>query len=109
MSDFWNTLAANFGGFDGITYAIMAIIVVGAAFMMPAISAIVTATCGALFIFAFSLLLRDVLGARDAPSTAHSDVAYGLALPLHALLVYGATFFFSIAIVHGLRMLAKQA
>ena len=34
MSDFWNTFATNFGGFDGITYAIMAIIVVGAAFMI---------------------------------------------------------------------------
>jgi len=108
MSAFWNTLITNFGSFDGITFAIMAIIVVGAAFMMPTIAAIVTATCFSLFIFGFSLFLRDVLATRDAPSIAQTDLAYGLALPLRTLLIYGAAFCFSIAIVHSLRMLARQ-
>ena len=108
MSDFWNTLATNFGGFDGISYVIMAIIVVGAAFMMPTMSAIVTATCSALFVFGLSLFLRDVLAAKDAPYIARTDLAYGLTLPLRTLLVYSAAFCFSIAIVHSLRMVAKR-
>lgn len=108
MGDFWSTLAGNFGAFDGITFAIMAIIVLGAALMMPTMSAIVTATCGALVIFAFSLFLRDVMAAKDASSVAHMDLAYGLSLPLRALLVYGATFCFSIAIVHVVRNYTKQ-
>jgi hypothetical protein len=108
MTDVWNTLATNFGGFDGITYAIMAIIVVGAAFMMPTMAAIVTATCGGLLIFGFAVFLRAVMAAKDAPSVAREDLAYGLTLPLRTLLVYGAAFCFSIAIVHGVRMLAKR-
>jgi len=108
MSDVLNTLGTDFGTFDGITYAIMAIIVVGAAFMMPSMSAIVTATCGGLFVFAFSVFLRTVLAAEDAPSVARENLAYGLQLPLRALLIYGAVFCFSIALVHGARMLSKQ-
>ena len=108
MADFWNTLVANFGGFDGITFAIMAIVVVGAAFMMPTMAAIVTATCGALFVFAFALFLRAVLAASDASAVARADLAYGLMLPARTLLVYGAAFCFSIAIVHGVRMLSKE-
>jgi len=108
MTDFWNTFAANFGGFDGITYAIMAIIVVGAAFMMPNMAAIMTATCGGLFIFGLATFLRTVLAAKDAPSVARENLAYGLGLPLHTILVYGAAFCLSIAIVHGVRMMSKQ-
>lgn len=108
MTGVWNTLFADFGDFDGITYAIMALIVVGAAFMMPTMSAIVTATCAALLIFGLSLFLRDVLAAKDAPAVAHLDFAYGLMLPLRTLLVYGAAFCFSIAIVHSLRMFSKR-
>jgi membrane-bound ClpP family serine protease len=108
MADFWNTLATNFGGFDGFTYAIMAIIVVGAAFMMPTMSAIVTATCGALFIFGFSVLLRAVMASKDASTEARADWDYALTLPLRTLLVYGAVFCFAIAIVHRLRTLSHQ-
>ncbi|HLY06289.1 MAG TPA: hypothetical protein VKR31_11135 [Rhizomicrobium sp.] len=108
MSDSWSTLAGNFGGFDGITYAIMAIIVVGAAFMMPTMSAIVTATCAALFIFGFSAFLRSVLSAQDARTVARDDWNYALTLPLHTVLVYAGAFCFLIAIVHSLRNFAKQ-
>ena len=108
MTDFWNTLSTNFGGFDSITFATMAIIAVGAAFMMPNMAAIVTATCGGLFVFGFAVFLRTVIAAKDASSAARENLAYGLALPLHTLLVYGAAFCFSIAIVHGIRMMSKR-
>ena len=108
MSTIWATLAANFGSFDGISYAIMAIIVVGAAFMMPGMSAIVTATFGALSIFAFAVFARAVLAANDAKATAVDEWNYGLTLPARTLLVYGAVFCCSIALVHGVRMMSKQ-
>jgi len=108
MADIWNTLTINFGSFDGITYAIMAIIVVGAAFMMPTMTAIVTATCGALFVFGLAVFLRSVLAAKDAPSVARADWDYALTLPLRTVLVYAAVFCFAIAIIHGLRMLSKR-
>jgi hypothetical protein len=108
MVDLWNTIASSFGAFDGITCAIMAIIIVGAAFMMPTMAAIVTATCGALVIFAFSIFLRAVLSTKDAPSLARADWEYVLALPLRTLLVYSAVFGVAIATVHALRMLLKR-
>lgn len=108
MSGLWNTLVTNFGGFDGITYAIMAIIVVGAAFMMPTLMGIVSATCCGLFAFGFALFLRGVLTAKDAPSVARDDLAYGLTLPLRTVLVYGAVFCFSIALVYCARMFSRQ-
>ena len=102
------TLTASFGSFDGFTYAIMAIIVVGAAFMMPSMAAIVTATCGALFIFGSSLFLRAVMASKDASAEASADWNYTLALELRTVLVYAAVFCLSIALVHGVRMLSKQ-
>ena len=108
MSDFWNTLATNFGGLDGISYAMLAIIVVGAAFMMPNMTAIVSATCGALFTFGFAVFLRTVIAAKDAPAVARDNLAFGLGLPLRTVLVYSAALCFSIAVVHGLRMVSKQ-
>lgn len=108
MSDFWNTLATNFGGFDGITYSIMAIIVVAAAFMMPTMMGIVSATCSGLFVFGLALFLRAVLTANDARSVARDDLAYGMTMPLRTVLVYGAAFCFSIAIVYSLRMFSRR-
>ena len=108
MVDSWNTIASSFSAFDGITYAAMAIIIVGAAFMMPTMAAIVTATCGALVIFGFSIFLRATLAAKDAPSVARADWEFALALPLRMLLVYAAVFGFAITAVHALRMVSKQ-
>ena len=108
MTDFGNTLATNFGGFDGITFAIMALVAIGAAFMMPSMAAIVTATCGGLFVFGFAVFLRTVIMAKDASSVARENLAYGLALPLRTFLVYGAALCFLIAISYGMRMMSKR-
>ena len=108
MSDFWNTLATNFAGFDGITYAIMAIIVVAAAFMMPTLMGIVSATCSGLFVFGLAVFLRAVLTAEDARSVARDDLAYGMTMPLRTVLIYGAVFCFSIALVYSVRMVSRQ-
>ena len=108
MPDVSNTVATTFGSFDGITYAMMAIIVVGAAYMMPSMAAIITATTGALFVFAFSIFLRAVLGATDAATAARGDWNFVLALPLRMLLVYAVVFGFAITALHALRMASKR-
>jgi hypothetical protein len=108
MGDVWTTFSTNFGSFDNFTYALMAITVVGAAFMMPNMAAIVTATCGGLLVFGFAVFLRSLLAAKDARSVAHESLAYGLALPLSTLLVYGSVFCISIAVIRGVYMLSKR-
>jgi hypothetical protein len=108
MGELWNTFSANFGAFDGITYAMMVIIVVGAASMMPNLGALVTATCGGLSVFGFAIFLRTVLAAKDARSVAQDSLQYGLALPLSTLLVFAAVFCFSIAAVHGMYMVSRR-
>ena len=108
MPDVSYTVTATFGTFDGITYAMMAIIVVGAAYMMPGMSAVVTATVGALSVFAFSIFLRALLAPGNAATVAHDDWNYMLGLPVGMLLVYAAVFGFAITAVHALRMAAKQ-
>jgi len=108
MAELWNTITSSFDAFDGLTYAAMAIIIVGAAFMMPTMAAIVTATCAALVIFALSIFLRAMLAAKDAPSVARADWEYVLALPLRTVLVYCAVFGLAIASVHAARMVLKH-
>jgi membrane-bound ClpP family serine protease len=108
MADVWNTLTANFGGFDGFTWTIMAIIMVGAAFMMPTMAEIVTATCGALFVFGFAVFLRSVLAAKDAKTVARADWQYALSLELRTVLVYAAVFCFAIAMIYAVRTASKQ-
>jgi hypothetical protein len=108
MGDVWNTLSISFGGFDAITYAMMAIIVIAAASMMPNMAALVTATCGGMFVFGFAVFLRTVLAAKDARSVARDSLQYGLALPLSTLLLYGAAFCLSITIIHSVYMLSRR-
>lgn len=108
MPDVSNTVATTFGSFDAITYAMMAIIVVGAAYMMPSMAAIITATAAALFVFAFSIFLRAVLGAPDAVTAARGDWNFVLMLPLRMLLVYAAVFGFAITALHALRMATRR-
>ncbi|HEX3431338.1 MAG TPA: hypothetical protein VHT03_10660 [Rhizomicrobium sp.] len=107
MSDILKILVTDFGGFDGFSFAMMAIILVGAAFMMPSMGAIVTATCGALFVFGFSVFFRSVLAAKDGHAVARDDWNTALTLPLGTLVVYASVFCFAIAIIHGIRTLSK--
>jgi len=108
MADFGNTLAPVFYSFDGLTYAMMAIVVVGAAFMMPNMSAIVTTTVTALAIFALAVFSRGVLGAGDARVLAREEWMNLLTMQLHTLLVYAAVFAFAISTVHAIRSLANR-
>ncbi len=106
--DLWYAIAAIFSSFDGFTFAIMAIIVVGAGFMMPNFASIVTVTFLALITFALAMFARTSLAATDAATAARSEWNDLLALPLRTLLVYAVVFAAAIAIIHSLRLLGKQ-
>src|SRR5437763_13302857 len=108
MGDVWNMLTTTFSSFDGFTYTMMAIIIVGAALMMPSMAAIVTATCGGLAVFALAIFLRTVLASKNGPSVARENLVYSLSLPFSTILLYGGVFCFSIAIAYSLRMAAKK-
>lgn len=106
--DIWNTLYSVFNSFDGITYAMMAIVVVGAGFMMPSISAIVTTTVTALAVFAIAVFSRGILQPGDTREFAQIEWGTLLMLPLHTVLIYAAVFALAITIVHSLRLFAKH-
>lgn len=108
MLDFWNAIGGIFNSFDGITYAMMAIIVVGAGFMMPNMTAIVTTTLTSMSIFALAVFSRSALAAPDASVLARSEWSQLLELQLRTLLVYGTVFGFAIALIHALRSVAKR-
>lgn len=106
--DMWNTLGTVFNPFDGITYAMMAIVIVGAGFMMPNMSAIVTTTVTSLAVFAIAVFSRGILLPGDTREYAQIEWGSLLMLPLHSVLVYGAVFAFAITAVHTLRMVSKR-
>jgi hypothetical protein len=108
LLEFWYAILAVFNNFDPITYAIMAIIVVGAGLMMPNITSLITVTVAALMIFAFALFARTALAAKDAASLARSDWNDFLALPLHTVFLYACVFAVAITIIHAIRSLAKH-
>lgn len=108
MFDFANTLAPIVTSSDGITYAMMAIIVVGAGFMMPNMSAIITTTVTALGIFALAVFSRGILAPGDTREFARVEWSNLLTLPLHTVLVYAAAFAFAISLIHALRSVSKR-
>jgi hypothetical protein len=106
--DLWQSIGTVFGSFDPISFAIMALVSVGAGFMMTGMGSIVTATFGALIIFALAIFARAALTAKDAQGIARSDWHDFLAMPIHTLAVYALVFGVFIAIIYGLRSLARR-
>jgi lipopolysaccharide export LptBFGC system permease protein LptF len=76
--------------------------------MMTGMGSIVTATFGALIIFALAIFARAALTAKDAQAIARSDWHDFLAMPIHTLAVYALVFGVFIAIIYGLRSLARR-
>lgn len=106
--DLWQSIGAVFGSFDSISFTIMALVSVGAGFMMTGMGSIVTATFGALIVFALANFARTALTAKDTQGLARSDWHDFLALPLHTLAVYALVFGVLIAIIYGLRSLVRR-
>jgi hypothetical protein len=106
--DLWQSINAVFGSFDPLSFAIMALVSVGAGFMMTGMGSIVTATFGALIVFALASFTRAALAAKDTQGLARSDWHDFLALPLHTLAVYALVFGVLIAVIYGMRSLARH-
>ena len=108
LLDLWNSVAAVFDSFDRFTYAIMAIIVVGAGFVMPNMASIVTATFAALVTFALAVFARTALSTQDAGTVVRAEWDNLLLLQMHTLLPYAVVFAAAIAVIHGLRALGRR-
>lgn len=108
LLEFWYSVGSIFSSFDPITYAIMAIIVVGAGIMMPNLASLITATFAALIIFALAIFTRTAFSASDAAVLARTDWNDLLAMPLHMVFRYVLVFAIGIMLMHGLRGLVKR-
>ena len=106
--DLSQSIGAVFGSFDSVSFAMMALVSVGAGFMMTGMGSIVTATFGALIVFALASFARAALTAKDTQGIARSDWHDFLAMPMHTLAVYALVFGVIIAIIYGLRSLARR-
>jgi len=108
LIDTWNSVGAAFAPFDAVTFALMAVFVVGAGYMMDNVASILTFTFGTLVIFAFAVFARAAWNTNDIETLARSDWNALLALQLHSLAPYALVFGLLIALVYALKSFATR-
>lgn len=106
LMDLWHTMHGIVVSSDIVTLVIMAIIALGAGFMMQSMSSIVTTTFVALIAFALAGYVRAVTaGGENAAAYAQTDWHGFMGLPMMTLVAYAVTFAIVIALVHVVRSL----
>jgi hypothetical protein len=109
IMDIWHTVNGIVMSADMITLVIMAVVALGAGFMMQSLSAIVTTTFVALLAFALATYVRAVVaGHQNAAAFAQTDWHYFLSLQMLTLIAYALTFAVVIGIVHFARSLIQR-
>ncbi len=108
LLDLWHSINGIFTSSDLITLAIMAVVAIGAGILMQTMASIVTATFGALVIFAVAVFVRAAIKAKDAEMLASSDWHNLLGLQLRSLIAYAIAFGVVIAITHTVRTLVQR-
>jgi hypothetical protein len=104
--DIWHTAHGILTTSDLITLGIMAVVAIGAGFMMQSLGSIVTTTVVALVAFALVSYARAVtLGGQNASAYATTDWQAFQNLHMLQLLAYSVTFAVVIAIAHTARSL----
>lgn len=95
---------------DWVGLAIIVVIAVAAGMLVQHASAILSATVGALVIFALATFVRGVMSVKNANASAiaQSDWNHLLKLPVHDLIVYAIAFAVLIAIVHVIRQVVAS-
>ncbi len=102
--EIWRSITGIFSASDLVTLLIMAVVAVGAGLAMQRMSSIVTATVGAMVLFAVALFVRAAtMGGRNAMTLARTDWHNLLSLQVHVLLAYAIAFGAIIALVHYVR------
>jgi hypothetical protein len=104
LTDIWNTIHVILNSSDVITLALMALIALGAGFMMQSMGSIVTTTLVALVAFALAGYVRAVtMGGQNASALATKDWQAFQGLHMMTLLAYALAFGVVIAVVHAAR------
>jgi hypothetical protein len=102
--EIWQSITNIFSSSDLVTLLILAVVAVGAGLAMRRISSIVTATVGAMVVFAVAVFVRRVtVGGKDAAALAQTDWHNLLSLQVHVVLAYAIAFGTIIALVHYVR------
>ena len=105
LMDMWHAVQGIVMSSDWITLVVMAVIALGAGFLMHQISSLPTTTAVALVAFALAGYARGVLmGKQNAAASAGADWQAFLNLQMKMLLPYFLLFLVAIAIAHALRM-----
>jgi hypothetical protein len=104
LMDIWNTIHGILTSSDLITLGLMALIALGAGFMMQSMGSIVTTTVVALVAFALVGYVRAVtMGGQNASAFATKDWQAFQGLHMMTLLAYAVAFAVVIAVVHTAR------
>jgi len=102
--ELWNSFAGIFKSSDLTTLLILAVIAIGCGLAMQRMSSIITATVGAMVLFAVAVFVRAAtLGGKNAMALAGTDLDKLLLLPFHVLLAYAIAFAAIIGLVHYVR------
>jgi len=106
LMDIWHTIHSILTTSDLITLGIMAVVAIGAGFMMQSFGSIVTTTLVALIAFALLSYVRAVtLGGQNASAYATTDWQAFQNLHMLQLLGYSLAFAVVIAVAHTARSL----
>lgn len=108
LLDLWHSVVGIVTAGDWITLAIMAVVALATGFMMQNIGSIVSATVGAMVVFAIATFIRAAVGAKDAIALAQTDWHNLQAVTVHSLLAYAIAFAIVIGVVHFVRSLVMR-
>ena len=109
LTDIWNTIHTILTSSDLITLGLMALIALGAGFMMQSMGSIVTTTVVALVAFALASYARAVtIGGQNASAFATKDWQAFQSLHMMTLVAYAIAFAVVIAVVHAARSMLMR-
>jgi hypothetical protein len=107
LTDIWNTILHILHSADTITLVIMAVVAIGAGFLMQELGSLVTTTIGALVVFAVVNFIRAIaLQHADASALAQADWHVFGTMQMLLVLAYFIIFTVVIAIVSQIRSVA---
>lgn len=109
IMDVWHSISGIFTTADWVTLAIMAIIAIGAGFVMQEMGAILTTTVIALIVYALAVYARAVfLGGANAAQLADKNWHGFLGLPVQTIIAYAIPFAVVIGVVHAVRSVVMR-
>jgi hypothetical protein len=105
LTDIWNTIHGIITTSDPITLAMLAVIAIAIAWFSEGLGALISATLGALVVFALAIFARGAItgGGKDIPALAQTDWHTLMAVPTQTVLAYAIIFAVVIGVVGGIK------